>query len=72
MTAKSVLMRLQGLRPGAGRVLPFAPLTAEFAACSKPPSRNNHHKALYPRTQQRVRWGWELNLNHAIMITRSP
>jgi len=26
-------------------------LTSEFAACSKPPSRDNHRKALYPRTQ---------------------
>jgi len=45
----------------------------EFAACSKPPSRDNHRKAPYPRTQQRVRWGGcELNLHHAIVITRSP
>jgi len=27
--------------------------------CSKPPSRDNHRKAPYPKTQQRVRWGWE-------------
>jgi len=27
-------------------------LTAEFAACSKPPSRDNHRRAPYPRTQQ--------------------
>jgi len=26
----------------------------EFAACSNPPSRDNHRKAPYPRTQQRV------------------
>ena len=25
----------------------------KFAACSKPPSRDNHRKASYPRTQQR-------------------
>jgi len=47
-------------------------LTIELAACSKPPSRNNHRKAPYLRTQQLVRWGWELNLDHAIVITRSP
>jgi len=35
-------------------------LTTEFAACSKSPSSDNHCKASYPRTQQRVRWGWEL------------
>jgi len=45
-------------------------LTTEFAACSKPPSRYNHRKAPFPRTQQRVRWRWELNLDHAIVITR--
>jgi len=35
--------------------LPLNLLLAEFAACSKPPSRDNHCKAPYPRTQQRVR-----------------
>jgi len=45
--------------------------STEFAACSKPTSRNNHRKAPYPRTQQHVRWGCELNLNHVtIVITR--
>jgi len=39
----------------------------EFAACSKPPSSNNHRKAPYPRTQHRVRWGMEFNLHHAII-----
>jgi len=29
-------------------------LTTEFAACSKPPSRDNHRKSPYPRTQQRI------------------
>jgi len=33
-------------------------LATEFAACSKPPSRDNHRKTLYPRTQQRDRRGW--------------
>jgi len=47
-------------------------LATEFAACSKPPSRDNHRKVHYPRTQERVRWGWKLNLDHAIVITRSP
>jgi len=47
-------------------------LTAKFAACSKPLSRDNHRKAPYSKTQQRVRRGWELNLYHAIVITRSP
>ena len=28
-------------------------LSAEFAACSKPPSRDNLRKASYPRTRQR-------------------
>jgi len=45
-------------------------LTTEFAACSKPPSKDNHRKALFRRTQKRVRWVLELNLNHAIVITR--
>ena len=31
----------------------FKFLSTEFAACSKPPSRDNHRKASYPRTQQR-------------------
>ena len=31
----------------------FEFLSAEFAACSKPPSSYNHRKASYPRTQQR-------------------
>ena len=31
----------------------FEFLSAEVAACSKPPSRDNHCKANYPRTQQR-------------------
>jgi len=35
-------------------------LTTEFAACSKSPSRDNHHKMPYSRTQQSVWWGWEL------------
>ena len=34
-------------------------LSTEFAACSKPPSRDNHSKASYPRTQQRNQGtGW--------------
>ena len=28
-------------------------LSTEFAACTKPPSRDNHRKASYPRMQQR-------------------
>jgi len=47
-------------------------LTTEFSACSKPPSRDNHGKTFYPRTQQRVRWEWELNLDYAIVIIQSP
>jgi len=47
-------------------------LTTEFGAFSKAPSTNNHRKAPYRRTQQRVRWDWELNLDHAIVNTRSP
>ena len=27
--------------------------STEFAACSKPPSRDDHRKASYPSTQQR-------------------
>jgi len=38
----------------------------------KPPSRDNHCKAPYPRTQQCVQRGWELNLYHAIVIKWSP
>ena len=30
----------------------FEFLSTEFAACSKPPSRDNHRKASYPRAQQ--------------------
>ena len=44
-------------------------LSTEFAACSKPPSRNNHRKASYPRTQQRDHLNlWELNPDHSIMV----
>jgi len=46
-------------------------LITKFAACSKPPSSDYHRNAPYPRTQQRVRRGWELNLDHGIVITRS-
>jgi len=52
------------MKPRFSRVL--------FAACSMPPSRDNHRKAPYPRTQQRMRLGWELNLDYAVVITRSP
>ena len=31
----------------------FKFLSIEFAACSKPPSRDNHRKVSYPWTQQR-------------------
>ena len=31
----------------------FEFLSIEFATCSKQPSRDNHRKASYPRTQQR-------------------
>ena len=31
----------------------FEFLSVEFTACSEPPSRGNHRKASYPRTQQR-------------------
>ena len=42
-------------------------LSTEFSVQSKPSSRDNHHKACYPRTQQVARWpGCELNANHAI------
>jgi len=34
-------------------------------------SRDNHRKAPYPRSQQRVRRRWELNLDHTIVITRT-
>ena len=30
----------------------FVFLPTEFAACSKPPSTDNHRQASYPRTQQ--------------------
>jgi len=33
--------------------------------------QDNHRKVPYPRTQQRVRRRWELNLSHAIVIVRS-
>ena len=31
----------------------FEVLSTEFAACQKPPRRDNHHKASNPRSQQR-------------------
>ena len=37
----------------------FEFLSTEFAACSKPPSRDNHRKASYPRTQERDQSGVE-------------
>ena len=38
----------------------------KFAACSKPPSRDNHRKASYPRTQQRDQGAARLySLGHA-------
>ena len=37
----------------------FEFLSTKFAACSKPPSRDNHRKASYPRMQQRDQGaGW--------------
>ena len=36
----------------------FEFLSTKFAACSKPPSRDNHRKASYPRTQQRDHSIW--------------
>ena len=30
----------------------FEFLSTEFAACSKPPSKDNYRKAVYPRTQK--------------------
>ena len=33
--------------------LTFDFFPCKFTACLKPPSRNNHRKALYPKTQQR-------------------
>ena len=35
----------------------FGFLSTQFAACSKPPSRGNHRKASYPRTEQRNQSG---------------
>ena len=34
-------------------LLKFDFFPRKFAACSKPPSRDNHRKASYPRTQRR-------------------
>ena len=31
----------------------FEFLSTEFAACSKPPSRDNHRQVSHPKTQQR-------------------
>ena len=39
-------------------------LSTEFAACSKPPSRDRHKKVSYPKTQP----GCKLNLDHAIRV----
>ena len=39
----------------------------KFAACSKPPSRDNHCKASYPRTQQRDQ-GADWTHDHAIRV----
>jgi len=66
--------------PHPFRSCPFSvvPLISYHLICClfklKPPNRDNHRKAPYPRipgTQQRIRRGWELNLDHAIVITRS-
>ena len=35
----------------------FEFMSTKFAACSKPPSRDNYRKASYPRTQQRDQGG---------------
>jgi len=50
----------------------FCPIMVCFLVAALPPGRDNYRKAPYPRTQQRVQIGWELNPNHAIVITRSP
>jgi len=47
-------------------------LTTKFTACSKPPSRDNYRKAPNSRTQQRVRWEWDLNLDHALNLEPRP
>ena len=39
-------------------------LSTEFAACSKPASRDGHKKVSYPKTQP----GCKLNLHHAIRV----
>ena len=39
----------------------------KFAACSKPPSRDNHCKASYPRTQQRDQGAGRAQ-DHVIMV----
>ena len=45
----------------------FEFLSAEFAACLKPLSRDNYCKVSYPKTQQR-RPGCKLNPDHAIRV----
>jgi len=45
-------------------------LTSYHLICCLFEATKQRYKAPYPRTQQRIWWGWELNLNHAIVITR--
>ena len=45
----------------------------KFAACSKPPSRDNYRKASYPRTQQRDQGaGWTHNSAIRVVVKTTP
>ena len=46
----------------------FEFLSTEFAACSKPPSRDNYRKASYPRAQLTAWPGCGLNPDHSIRV----
>ena len=45
----------------------------KFAACSKPPSRDNYRKASYPRTQQRDQGaGWTHDPTIRVVVNTTP
>ena len=46
---------------------------SKFAACSKPPSRDNYRKASYPRTQQRDQGaGWTHDPAIRVIVKTTP
>ena len=55
------------------RVDHFPSFPRKFAACSKPPSRDNYRKASYPRTQQRDQGGgWSYDPAIRVVVKTTP